>query len=525
MSKSAKATQTTPAPVVVYSYVRFSTKEQTDGDSLRRQQSAAQSYCSALGYIFDESKSLLDQGLSGYHAKNLAPDAALGSFLSLCKDGSIAPGSILFIESLDRLTRTSVSRAQGVISDILTTGVRIYDQRTNKLYDKGSLDDTYSLIMMILEHARAHEESKRKSELQSSVWEQKRKNAATKCQFKLPQWFMRDKAGTLHIHKEHTQIVRMIFDLYLSGLSVKQVTQNLREKKVPPFSRKKPWHSQYVNWILTHRSVIGEYQPTTKRNGSLELIGEPIKHVYPPIISEETFLAVQARLSSRVICQNHNKGRLSYRNLLVHLGTCAQCGHTLYLNSSYNVHYLRCSNQTCQQTGIPRNKIEEILLLICKDHIRLALKEQSNPNLKKLQDDRQALSVKQSAIEQKIKKLVMTFLDSDSEPDTVLLDIKQGLQNDLAVVQDQISKIDAELALMHTGTGASDAVRQLESLDEMPTDPNERCRINTQFKKIFRTVVINTVEKTIQFTMKNNKIIYVKLDPRGLITIGFGNQN
>jgi DNA invertase Pin-like site-specific DNA recombinase len=64
-----------------YSYIRFSSPEQTDGDSERRQREAAKAYATAEGLILDESYET-DKGLSAYSGANLRD----GSFARLLTD-------------------------------------------------------------------------------------------------------------------------------------------------------------------------------------------------------------------------------------------------------------------------------------------------------------------------------------------------------------------------------------------------------------------------------------------------------
>ena len=88
---------------VAYSYVRFSTPAQAEGDSLRRQTEAAQKWCEKNGARLDTTITLRDRGKSAYlgeHRKN--PDRhALAGFLKLVEAGKVSRGSALIVESLD----------------------------------------------------------------------------------------------------------------------------------------------------------------------------------------------------------------------------------------------------------------------------------------------------------------------------------------------------------------------------------------------------------------------------------------
>ena len=64
----------------VYSYTRWSTPEQTLGDSERRQIEAARKWAADRGLVLDEKRKFNDAGVSAYHGVNIL-SGALGSFL------------------------------------------------------------------------------------------------------------------------------------------------------------------------------------------------------------------------------------------------------------------------------------------------------------------------------------------------------------------------------------------------------------------------------------------------------------
>jgi DNA invertase Pin-like site-specific DNA recombinase len=98
------APQSAPQMTRAYSYVRFSTPDQAKGDSYRRQTEAANEYARRHGLVLDTELTFTDLGVSAFRGAN-AKTGALGVFLEAVKDGTIAPGSHLLIENLDRLTR------------------------------------------------------------------------------------------------------------------------------------------------------------------------------------------------------------------------------------------------------------------------------------------------------------------------------------------------------------------------------------------------------------------------------------
>ena len=88
-----------PAPAgdrkpVAYSYVRFSSAQQAEGDSLRRQTEKAEAYCKRKGWTLDAALTLRDLGVSAFRGKN-ALVGNLGTFLQAVKRGTVLPGSAL----------------------------------------------------------------------------------------------------------------------------------------------------------------------------------------------------------------------------------------------------------------------------------------------------------------------------------------------------------------------------------------------------------------------------------------------
>jgi DNA invertase Pin-like site-specific DNA recombinase len=63
-----------------YSYLRFSTPEQSKGDSFRRQTAMAQQWCLQNGYELDASLTFHDLGISAYRGNN-AETGKLADFL------------------------------------------------------------------------------------------------------------------------------------------------------------------------------------------------------------------------------------------------------------------------------------------------------------------------------------------------------------------------------------------------------------------------------------------------------------
>ncbi|HEV8603810.1 MAG TPA: recombinase family protein, partial [Tepidisphaeraceae bacterium] len=159
---------------LVISYLRFSRPEQLKGDSVRRQLEASKKWAAERQLTIDES--LTDYGISAYRGANADGDSALASFLRLCELDQIPRGSILLVESLDRLSRNALLEALELFLSIIRRGIKIVTLMDGQEYTSESLNQNMQgLMYSIMQMSLAHEESAKKASRLSDAWEQKRR--------------------------------------------------------------------------------------------------------------------------------------------------------------------------------------------------------------------------------------------------------------------------------------------------------------------------------------------------------------
>jgi DNA invertase Pin-like site-specific DNA recombinase len=348
---------------IAYSYVRFSTPEQSRGDSLRRQTEAAQAWCDRHDARLDSSTTLHDLGKSafkGVHRTN--PDRnALAGFLKLVEDGKVARGSFLILESLDRLTREDIQPALRLLLNLTGNGIRVVQLKpVEQIFDDKS--DMMPLMMALMELSRGNSESRVKSERIGAAWRNKRANARESkliagrthtrtgrpLTTSLPAWVkitsISNDRYTLALIPERAKIVSKIFSLASQGLGLLRVVQKLVEDGTPTFgrllskeqiaayedSRRKEgrpvteaerrslhrpghwykgkwvvseWNRSYVHSLLADRRALGEHLPLSRTGAGAKQgrhpHGLPIKDYFPPVIDEAVFNKVRAVMSAR----------------------------------------------------------------------------------------------------------------------------------------------------------------------------------------------------------------------------------
>ena len=145
-----------------YSYRRFQTPQQEQGDSLRRQTSMAEDWARRHGVELDGELAMTDRGVSAYSGAN-RDVGALGAFLKAVEAGEVARGSWLLVENLDRLSREPAFDASYMMQGIVRAGVTVVDLSDGggREYNEQTLrspDGLMHLMAMLLSFARGNQE-------------------------------------------------------------------------------------------------------------------------------------------------------------------------------------------------------------------------------------------------------------------------------------------------------------------------------------------------------------------------------
>lgn len=281
---------------IAYSYLRYSSPAQSDGDSIRRQTAAAAGWCKRNGVTLDKNTSYEDRGRSGFHGKH-RESGYLRRFLDDVESGTIPRGSILLIENMDRLSRESPVRGVHLLTGILLAGIRVVQLMPDEL-ELSEESDLFSLFRGQMSQARGHDESKTKSNRLTEVWAEKKRKARATGEIlthRLPAW-VKARGGKLAPIPKRVAVVRRMFDLCRSGCGLSLIVRQLTAERVQSWGRSGKWSKAYVKKILSGRAVLGEHQPL--RDGEPD--GDAIRGYYPRVVSEDTWLQAQAALASRI---------------------------------------------------------------------------------------------------------------------------------------------------------------------------------------------------------------------------------
>lgn len=325
-----------------YSYIRFSNLKQQRGESFRRQSEFAANICRENGWQLDDTLTLHDLGVSAFRGKN-AKVGALAEFLDAVRSERVPAGSVLIIESIDRLSRNKVGEALQLFISILNSGVSILTLEPRRHYTSNSINEIASLLEPIIYMSRAHEESATKSYRLKDAWAKKKQRAAsarTPISRNCPRWLELTENGYVIIPERAATVVK-IFELCRDGLGIQRIRNYLiaNQEVHKPFGDSGKWRSSYVETILKSRAVFGEYQPGARdEQNQKKTCGSPIENYFPVVVSQELFFAAQSAMQSRY----RSAGRPGMReaNLFTGIVWCARTKTRMSVISFRSYRYL-----------------------------------------------------------------------------------------------------------------------------------------------------------------------------------------
>ena len=319
-------------------YIRWSSLEQTKGDSYARQINRCTKFCADKGYNVLET--VVDEGRSAYTGENILT-GNLGKLVERFERREVPEGTLVVVEQLDRLTRLPALEVVGWLTRVFPTGIKFVTADRGTMVSRAAMEaDQLSFMSLIFDSFRSHGESKRKSDLLLDSWQNRRKDVVEGKKRNItgvcPAWLRWDKEVNEFVvitdpdpHLDRRLIIQRIFDERDAGVGHAIIARKLNEDGIPSWGVGKRkadgWHPSYVYKILHNPAVIGEFQPRSRRKGEVTgtKMGQPIPDYYPQIISPAQFERVSA--SKQVMnVGGGTKGRVNLLAGLVYCGVCNQ---------------------------------------------------------------------------------------------------------------------------------------------------------------------------------------------------------
>ncbi|URZ16847.1 recombinase family protein [Clostridium felsineum] len=300
-------------------YTRVSTDEQET--SIHNQHDSYTRLIEEKGW--EIYKVYTDEGISGTKSvKRLA-------FQQLLEDGKNGKYNILLAKSLSRFARNQREALQA-IADLRAVGIRV-------IFREDGLDSAVDTMRFGLFAWLAEQESQTTSKRIKETWRGMEKRG----QMYIPNMpygyqYVKGKKG-IKIVAEQAKVVNRVFELYLSGMGFRNISNLLKEEGVLTQGGTNGWHASMIGRMLQNRAYIGylvQHQTETidvtmnKRRKIPRSDWAVHKGVFPPIIRDSVFQRVQEEVAKRqtAIKANGRPTRHSSKSLFSNLVVCADCG-------------------------------------------------------------------------------------------------------------------------------------------------------------------------------------------------------
>jgi len=221
---------------------------------------------------------------------------AFNQMIEECKAGLT---DIVVVKNISRLGRDTVE-VLDAINSLREAQVRIiFKQEELDTATVGS-----SLLISTIEVCTQAESESRSANIKWGI-KQRAKNGSLGFYRRKCYGYDKNENGDLVINETEAEIVKLIFDLYLSGKSILGIVKELQNRNIKSPTGKDNWPKRSVEEILNNEKYIGV---AVVNVGGEEGQIYKLNNSHPAIISKETFDAVQEEKSRRSNVENIENG-------------------------------------------------------------------------------------------------------------------------------------------------------------------------------------------------------------------------
>lgn len=384
-----------------------------------------------------------DEGITGTEMKKRDE---LNRLITDCRKGKI-----------DRVIVKSVSRLARNTEELLVL-LRLFKDLGVSVYFEEQGIDTEKLNMEMIvtfPGMAAQQESANISGNMHWSYQKRMQSGDFNCTY--PAYGFDLKNGHMTVNEDEAAVVRRIFDLYLQGYGIQNITEILNKDGAPRRYGHSKWYYGTVRYILTNERYIGDALlqkkfttdtlPYKRKSNNGQKPKYYVENSNPAIVSRETFEAVQELMKSR---KTDGCKRTIYP--LTGKLRCNECGFAFRRQITRNIPYWICSGRS---TGTA---------------------------------DCQSRRVKEEAVYETFNKMIFKLKSYRSELLGTLIHQMETMQNRTNISRERIRQIDKEIADL----GARNIV----------------------IARLHTSGVLNAAEHSMQTAEINNKITELRTERR-----------
>lgn len=384
-------------------------------------------------------KHYIDEGISGTKAyKRVA-------FLEMLEDGKNKKFDILLCKSFSRFGRNITETLQA-IKDLRAKGIRI-------IFLEDNLDTEKDIMQFGLVSWLAEIEAQTTSKSIKAVWNSYNEQGKIHNCIAPYGYDYNKELKNFVVNEEEKEIVKEIFELYLSGYGFTKIARTLVERGIET-KKGGNWRGNTIKNIINNEvycgtlvqgktSTIDVTMKQSKKNDS-ENWKKHYNH-HEPIITYEIFEKAQEEAKKRGDFAKENTKHYSNKNLFSNILVCGNCKATMtikrkkskfnykpyYLCNEYSLYSRKSghkSNQTYEDFLVNhiKEKLDELVATDFKE-IKDKLKLKGD-NIKLLEDDLDKLNKEIETETKKSTKLLELLANDELQEEQFLLMNKDTLK-------------------------------------------------------------------------------------------------
>ena len=305
-----------------------------------------------------------DRGITGTSTKNRDE---FNKMIDLAINGSI---DLILTKSISRFARNTVDTLR-IVRELKAKGVEVWFEKENL----HTFDPKCEMMLTIMS-SLAQEESRSISE--NVRWGQQQSMRKGKVHLAYSRFlgYTKGEDGRLEIVEEEAKTIRSIYDMFLSGKTIRHIAQHLTDADIPTPSGKSVWSVSTVKSILTNEKYKGDallqktytvdYLTKEVRKNDGEVRQYLVEHSHDPIIDPEIFDQVQERIRKQSRYHVKIRDNSPFSNKLI----CGDCGgfygHKVWHNRAnterYDVWYCNHKYDRVNKCQSPVLREEQIKL-------------------------------------------------------------------------------------------------------------------------------------------------------------------
>ena len=350
----------TTAKRKVAAYARVSTDDEDQQTSYAAQCDYYERYIKSRE-DWEFVKVYADEGISGCNTKKRE------AFKAMVQDALDGKIDLILAKSLSRFSRNTV--------DSLTTIRKLKENGVEVWFEKEAIKtfEGRGEILLTILSSLSQEESRSISE--NVTWGLRKKFADGKFSVGYSRFLGYDKGedGGLAINEEQAKTVRLIFGLFIEGLTPCAIAKELTRRGILTVTGKSKWNAATINGVLANEKYTGcariqkTFTPDFLTKKTVKNTGQVpsyfVEQSHPAIIAPATFEMVQNEIARR----KQDGGRYSGVSIFASKIKCGECGgwfgaKVWHSNDKYRRVIYRCNHKyggkKCQTPHVTEEEVK-----------------------------------------------------------------------------------------------------------------------------------------------------------------------